>query len=116
MDTMTSHIVQARELVDRQAASLHRRPGRRRDACGFGEPVSTLPSWSRAGTALLDVGRRVGPAREILSRPRVAGRAAERIIAVVEEAFTALDTPPDIPPEARQVLTQLAALRTAGDV
>ncbi|TYB69273.1 polyprenyl synthetase family protein [Nonomuraea sp. PA05] len=68
------------------------------------------------GSALLDGitdERGVAAARELIVRCGALEAAEQRIAALTDEAIAALDRPPGIPPEARQALTELAALSTA---
>lgn len=70
------------------------------------------------GSALLDdiTGRRgVAAAQELIVECGALDAAEQRIAALVDDAITALDGPPDIPPETRQALTELAGLSTARD-
>jgi geranylgeranyl diphosphate synthase type I len=72
----------------------------------------------RTGSALLDDiadQRDVAAARELIVECGALDAAERRIAALVDEAVTALSGPPGIPPEARQALTELAALSTARD-
>ncbi|MFI7229180.1 polyprenyl synthetase family protein [Nonomuraea angiospora] len=70
----------------------------------------------RTGSALLEGitdQRGVAAARELIMECGALEAAEQRIAALVDEAITVLDRPPGIPPEARQALTELAALATA---
>jgi geranylgeranyl diphosphate synthase type I len=58
--------------------------------------------------------RGVAAARALMVECGALDAAERRIAALVEEAVSALDGPPGIPSDARQALTELAVLATAG--